>query len=82
MIKEAMKRKQEEAERKAFEKKRKEIEKLRKAKLNLIKARMENCEAKEVDSVNVWDINDKNPGLYCIGGSLGELILSLLAYSE
>lgn len=63
MIKEAEKHKQEEAERKAFEKKRKEIEKLRKAKLNLIRVRMETNEPKEMETINVYDIHDKNSGL-------------------
>lgn len=62
-----------------YEKKRREIEKIRKVKQLKFRGRLDQNEQKDLDHVPVRDINDNEQGVYNIGGSLGELVVGLIA---
>jgi hypothetical protein len=82
MIQHEKKLKEEESERRRLERLRKEVERIRKIKRHNIDKVLSTEEVKDIESVQIRDINDKDSGLYTIGGSFTELLLSLLAYDE
>lgn len=55
---------------------------MRTKKFHHIQGKMDAYESKELDTVNIIDIYETTAGIYTIGGSLGEILVSLLAFDE